>query len=156
MVAGQKHKKKVSSKEKVETMLAEVGDMLDLEDDNNRRYCDACEVEVHSNHNWLVHLAGLYLNLRRNVKVHLLQEKLEGGSKICSKEAIFCDVLFTGKTHKKNKEKLDRLEVQVNCNSEFGSKRPTVDDLSGSVYCGICNTTVMASKENLENHFQGK
>ena len=42
-------------------MLAEVGgNMLGLGSDDDRRYCDACEVEVHSNHNWLVHLAGLY------------------------------------------------------------------------------------------------
>ena len=60
-----------------------------------------------------------------------------------------------GKKHKTNKEKLDRLEVMVTCNSNFGSKRPAVEDLSGSVYCGICNTTLMASKENMESHFQG-
>ena len=44
--------------------MGEMGDMLDLKDidpendDDSRRYCDACEVEVHNNHNWLVHLVG--------------------------------------------------------------------------------------------------
>ena len=60
-----------------------------------------------------------------------------------------------GKNHQKNKERLEQLAVQVNCNTEFGAKRPTINDLSGSVYCGVCNTTVMAGSQNLTNHFEG-
>ena len=33
-------------------------EMDSVEEDNSRRYCEACEVMVHNNHNWLMHMAG--------------------------------------------------------------------------------------------------
>ena len=57
----------MARKEKIEEVIGQVGSTLNegefesvdlTENTESRRYCDACEVEVHNNHNWLLHIAG--------------------------------------------------------------------------------------------------
>ena len=61
---GKKHKKMVARKEALQEMgvrdMRANNTMTDGKDgeEDTRRYCEACEVMVHNNYSWLLHIAG--------------------------------------------------------------------------------------------------